>query len=122
MNGDETPEDRHQRERHGVSGDPTPDHEYGDSAEDLTPDIEPIVPTCGERLREGFVSKLADETPLTEQQARAWILRDVQSYNPEDTAERMQVTESTMYGHLSQARKKIREADRLLTLVDELTE
>ena len=41
MFDDEHPDDRLQRERIGVAGDPVPDHDYGDSREDLTPDVDP---------------------------------------------------------------------------------
>jgi len=118
MNSRETLRERLERERIGVSGDPTPDHEYGDVGANPHPDIEPQrEPQAVEYITE----QLTDETALSEKQARVWLLRDVEGLNPQDTAQRAGISESTMYDHLAIARRKIEQAERLVNITDELT-
>ncbi|AGC65572.1 hypothetical protein K745_gp47 [Haloarcula hispanica virus PH1] len=120
---DEAPEDRLQRERTGVSGDPVPDHEYGDSPEDLTPDVAPDEAGDGVSPSvRGAARRLADPGLLTDRQALAYVLRDVEGVSRPDSAERMGVSVSTLDSLLGTARRKLGQARDTLDLADDLAD
>jgi DNA-directed RNA polymerase specialized sigma24 family protein len=121
MNGDETPEDRMQRERVGVSGDPVPDHEYGDDREDLTPDVAPdeagegVSPSVRAAAR-----RLSDPGLLTDRQALAYVLRDVEDVGRQEAADRLGCSTSNLDGLLGTARRKLERARHTLEEADDL--
>jgi DNA-directed RNA polymerase specialized sigma24 family protein len=101
---DEHPDDRRQRERVGVKGDPTPDHEYRDEPPAYEPP-EPDLERVGYEAR-----KLAENTALTHPQARVWLLRDRQGVSRADTAAALDLSVSTVDQQLGNARDKIEQA------------
>lgn len=72
---------------------------------------------------EAAASTLADlGDVLTERQATAWVLRDVEHVPRRDAADMMGVTVSSLDTTLSRARTNIREARAVLDAVDRLTD
>jgi len=120
--GQEDPHDRHQRERVGVAGDPTPDHEYGDTAESVH-DLADEAPPWTQRVT-GDVVRLVDELTdaglLTERQALVYVLRDVKGLDPDDTAADVGIGTSAMYDHLAAARSKLSAARSTLDTFGQL--
>jgi DNA-directed RNA polymerase specialized sigma24 family protein len=116
----EAPEDRLQRQRVGVEGDPTPDHAYRD---------EPPRPERPERSDGGDLdgdvedraTTLAAAGLLTEQQARVYILRYVEGLERRGTAEWLDVTPSAVDQHASAAREKLQAARTTVRVLDDLT-
>ena len=119
----ESPEDRRQRERTGVDGDPVPDRDYGDTDKGDRPvpdgvsrhqdaDVSPSVRAAAERL--------AAAGDLTERQALAFVLRDVEGVPRPDAADRMGVSTSTLDTLVSKGRRKVAEARQVVDVVAEL--
>lgn len=115
MNDEEAPEDRLERERVGVTGDPVPDHEYGDSREDLTPHVAPEEPpnAIAHKAREVATAGL-----LTEKQALAWLLRRRAGYHREAAASMMGISPSTLDTHLQRAAEQVQAARATLELLE----
>ncbi|AAY24977.1 ORF 51 [Haloarcula hispanica virus SH1] len=121
MNGEEAPEDRLQRERVGVAGDPVPDHEYGDQGRPPGADVDPGDGYPGVSRS---VCRAADDVAahgvVTYRQAVAWVLRDVEGVGREETAERMDCSVSNLDTLLGRARDNIGKARRTASIADEL--
>jgi DNA-binding CsgD family transcriptional regulator len=71
----------------------------------------------GERETPRAVDRLSS-TSLTERQAEAYILREVEGCSREETAERMGISTSAVDQHLSAARGKVGDAHRLLSVLE----
>ncbi|ALJ99707.1 hypothetical protein BGV91_gp44 [Haloarcula californiae icosahedral virus 1] len=120
MNGEEAPEDRQQRERVGVSGDPVPDHEYGDDPEDLTPDVAPDE--AGEGVSPSvrhLAQRLAKPGLLTDRQALAYVLRDVEGVGRQEAADRLGCSVSNLDTLLGRARTNLDDARATLEVLQE---
>jgi len=120
MNGDEAPEDRLQRERTGVPGDPVPDHEYGDSRDDVTPDVDPmeqyeVSPSVRDTAR-----RLAAAGILSDRQALAYTLRVIESVERPLAAEKMGVAVGTLDNTLYAAKQKVENARDTVDHLDAL--
>lgn len=121
MNGEEDPHERQQRERVGVAGDPVPDREYGDQGRPPGADVAPDE--AGEGVSpsvRGTARRLADPGLLTDRQALAYVLRDVEGVSRPDAAEQMGVAKSTVDGLLGTARRKLSQARDTLDRADDL--
>lgn len=123
--GGETPEDRQQRERAGVAGDPTPDRDYGDDTDAATEamleavDPEELgVPGPARKV----ASDLADAGLLTEQQATAYVLRDVTGASRKMAAAYMGKSKSTVDDHAGKARQKVDQARETLGVLADMGE
>lgn len=113
----EAPEDRLQRERIGVAGDPTPDHEYRDEPPQHEPDggesgVSPSVRAAAKNLEATGI--------LTEKQALAYVLRDVEGVRREEAADRMGTSTSNLDTHLSKARGYVEDARELVERLEAL--
>ncbi|AFD02320.1 putative protein 39 [Haloarcula hispanica icosahedral virus 2] len=118
MNGEEHPEDRQQRERVGVAGDPVPDHEYGDVGDD-TPPVDPMEQhEVGPTVR-AAARRLSDAGLLSDRQAVAYVLREVERVERPLAAEKMGVAVSTLDNQLTDARNKVSAARQTLDLLDD---
>lgn len=118
MRGDEAPEDRLQRERVGVAGDPVPDHEYGDDPEDRP--VDPIEQhEVGPSVRDA-ARRLSDAGLLSDRQAVAYVLREVERVERPLAAEKMGVAVSTLDNQLTDARNKVSAARQTLDLLADL--
>lgn len=122
---DEAPEDRQQRERRGVAGDPTPDRDYGDDTDAATEamleavDPEELgVPGPARKV----AGDLADAGLLTEQQATAYVLRDVTGASRKMAAAYMGKSKSTVDDHAGKARAKVAEARETLGVLADMGE
>jgi len=114
----EGPQDRIQRERVGVAGDPVPDAEYGDDPEDLTPDVTPDE--AGEGVSQSvraLASRLAAPGILTERQALAYVLRDVEGVPRQETADRLGCSASNLDTLLGRARSNVDDAAATLSVL-----
>lgn len=124
--GKETPEDRLQRERVGVAGDPVPDHEYGDRSEPEQHAVEAVdeCATCGVQGVEGVVDTrdgavlpeclpcrharvLAACGLLTARQAEAYAYRSLHGIARQETADRLGISVNVLDKHLAAAREKV---------------
>lgn len=122
MNGrdrpEEHPEDMLQRTRVGVEGDPVPDHEYGDDHHppDVAPDEagEGVSPSV-----RGTARRLSDPGLLTDRQALAYVLRDVEGVSRSESAERMGCSKSNLDTLLGRARRKLDQATSTLAVLHE---
>jgi DNA-directed RNA polymerase specialized sigma24 family protein len=118
---EEGPQDRLQRERVGVSGDPVPDHEYGDEGQPPGADVDPedAYPDVSRTVLRA-ADDVADHGVVTFRQAVAWLLRDVEGVGRQEAAERMDTSVSNLDQKLASAREKIQGARRTLGIVDDL--
>ena len=118
---EEDPHARQQRERIGVAGDPTPDHEYGDTDRPPGADVAPDEAGTGVSPSvRGSARRLADPALLTDRQALAYVLREVEGVGRDEAAEQLGISVSTLDGLLGKARRKLRNARKTLELVDDL--
>lgn len=118
---EEAPEDRIQRERIGVSGDPVPDHEYGDRGRPLGADVDPFegYPDVSIGvLSIAYHLAVPDIVPFP--QAVAWVLHDVEGVEREEAAERMGTSISNVETLLGHARRNIKRARQTASLADGL--
>jgi DNA-directed RNA polymerase specialized sigma24 family protein len=113
----EGPEDRLQRQRVGIEGDPTPDHAYRDD------------PPRPERPDGGDLGDVDDRATtlaaaglLTEQQARVYILRYIEGLERRGTAEWLDVTPSAIDQHATAACEKIEAARTTVDVIDQLVD
>ena len=114
----EGPQDRLQRERVGVAGDPVPDAEYGDDPEDLTPDVAPDE--GGEGVSQSvraLAGRLAAPGILTERQALAYVLRDVEGVPRQEAADRLGCSASNLDTLLGRARSNVDDAAATLSVL-----
>lgn len=117
----EAPEDREQRERVGVSGDPVPDRDYGDEEEDLTPDVAPDEAGDGvsDAVRD-LGRRLSEPGLLTERQALAYVLRDVEGVPRQEAADRLGCSVSNLDTLLGRARANLSDAADTLGVLHDL--
>jgi DNA-directed RNA polymerase specialized sigma24 family protein len=113
---EEHPEDRLQRQRVGIEGDPTPDHAYHD---------EPPQRSDGGDLDgdvEDRATILAAAGLLTEQQARVYIFRYIDGRDRRETANYLDVTPSAVDQHATAAREKLQAAHTTVDVIDRLVD
>lgn len=68
------------------------------------------------------VERLASHGLLTERQATAYLLRDIEGVSRSDAADKMDCSLSTLDHHLSEARNKMYQARHTLEMADRLTD
>jgi len=112
----EGPEDRIQRERVGVAGDPVPDHEYGEDDHPTDPAPDEASDGVSDAVRT-LAAKIAEPGVVTERQALALVLGDVENVRRREAAERMSCTASTYDTLLSRARCSLREAAETVSML-----
>jgi DNA-directed RNA polymerase specialized sigma24 family protein len=112
----EAPEDRLQRQRVGVTGDPTPDHAYHDDPPERPDGSGPSDVDVDDRA-----ATLAAAGLLTRQQARVYLLRYVEGLDRRATGEWLDVTPSAVDQHATAAREKLQAARTTVRVLDELT-
>lgn len=117
---DRIPVDPVQNERIGVKGDPTPDAEYGDDPDERPPHVAPdgdgddeISPSV-----RNFAHRLAEPGILSERQALAYTLRDIEGVSRKETAELMDSSVSNLDTLYHRAKSNIGNARKTLQMLD----
>jgi len=66
--------------------------------------------------------RLADAGLLSKQQARAYVLRDVEEVPRQEAADRMGIEDTTLDSHRTAAKNKLKAASETADVLDELTD
>jgi len=90
------------------------DAEYGDDAPDVAAD-ESVSPAV-----RGLARRLSDPGLVTDRQALAYVLRDVEGVSRPDAAERMGSSESNLDTLLARARRNLDQANSTLQVLHDL--
>lgn len=69
---------------------------------------------------ESAIDRLATAGLLTERQAEAWVLRELEAVPRPEAADEMGISVNTLDNRLGEARRKIEEAEATVRVVEEL--